>query len=125
MHSDVFFPLIFFGFLGAVIIYPRYLKSKEREKTQDTIRAAIEKGQPLPSEVLDAMTRDVRPAATPGRDFRVGIVWLAIALGLAGFGVAMGRYTDEAMFPFLGIAAIPGAIGLAFILLSLFNKERR
>ena len=122
--SGILVPIAFFAFLAAVIIIPRYLKSRERQTTQDTIRAAIDKGQPLPPEVLEAMTRDVRPAPSSGRDMRVGIVWLAIAAGVAGFGAAIGYYSDEALPPFLGIAAIPAAIGIAFVALSFFNKQR-
>ena len=116
--------LIVFGSIASIFIVPRYFKSRERQKLQDTIRLAIEKGQALPPEVLDVMTRDIRPAPSAARDFRVGVVWLAIGLGIAGFGVAMGQYADEAMFPFLGIGAIPGAIGVAFIIMSFFNKRR-
>jgi hypothetical protein len=124
--SHIFGPLIFFGFLAAVIIVPRYFKSRERQQMQETIRAAIERGQPLPPEVLDAMTRDVRPAPSAGRDLRIGVVWLAIAAGLAGFGAAIGQLTDDdVLWPFVGMAAVPGAIGLAFVVLALFNKGKK
>jgi hypothetical protein len=121
---EVLVPLGFFATIIGVVLVPRYFKNREREKMQDTLRAAIEKGQSLPPEVLDAMTRDVRPAVSAGRDLRIGIVWLAIGLGIAGFGLAMGEYSDRAVPPFLGIGAIPGMIGLAFILMSFFNRKR-
>lgn len=116
--------IVFCGMIAAIFIVPRYFKYRERERMQDTIRAAIEKGQQLPPEVLDAMTRDVRPASSRARDVRVGVIWLAIAAAIAGFGAFIGYYAEEAVPPFLGIACIPGAIGLAFIILSFFNKQR-
>jgi Na+/proline symporter len=116
--------LIIFGSFASIFIVPRYFKSRERQKLQDTIRLAIEKGQELPPDLLEAMTRDIRPASSRTRDIRTGIIWMFIAAGIAGFGLAIGYYSDEAIPPFLGIAAIPGAIGLAYVVLSFFNPKR-
>jgi hypothetical protein len=91
---------------------------------QDTIRAAIDRGEPLPADVLDAMTRDMRPSPSAVRDARVGVIWLAVAIGISGFGFAIRYYADEALPPFLAIAAIPAAVGVAFLLLSLFNRSK-
>ncbi len=122
--SGILVPIFFFICVAAVFIVPRYLKSRERSELQDTVRRAIDKGQPLPPEVLDAMTRDVRPAASPQRDLRTAIVWLAIAIGFAGFGFALNYSNDDVpVGVFLGIAAIPGAIGLAFLALGLLGKK--
>jgi hypothetical protein len=120
-------PLIFFGFLAAVIIVPRVMKSKERQAMQQTIRAAIESGQPLPPEVLDAMTRNVRTEPSAARDFRSGIVWLFIGIGLAAFGYLLGFEpgADDARYPLLGIAAIPACIGLAFLAMSMFGRGKK
>ena len=54
--------LIFFGFLAAVIIVPQVLKSNDRRRMYDTLRTAYERGQPVPPELLDAMTRRGRVA---------------------------------------------------------------
>ena len=117
--------LIIFGSIASLFIVPRYFKNRERERTQDTIRAAIEKGQQLPPEVIEAMTRDVRPASSAQRDIRLGVIWLAIALGLGALGYAAGDYADDGVQATIGAAAIPGVIGLAFIVLSFFNKTKR
>jgi hypothetical protein len=124
---EILVPLIFFGFLGAIIIVPRVLKSKERQAMQLTIRAAIERGQPLPPEVLEAMTRNSRPEPSAGRDLRSGIVWLFIGIGFAAFGVLISYEpgADDARYPLLGIAAIPGCIGLAFLAMALFNRGNK
>jgi hypothetical protein len=122
---EILVPLGFFGMIAGVVLVPRYFRSRERREMQQTIRAAIERGQPLPPEVLDAMTRDVRAAPSSGRDIRVGVVWLAIGLGIAGFGLAMSQYSEYAGPPFYGIGAIPAAIGLAFIVMSFFNSNKK
>ena len=118
--------LIIFGSIASLVIVPTALRSIERQKLQETLRAAIEKGQPLPAEVVEAMTSDVkiqvRPSPSPYRDLRIGIIWLGVAVGLAGLGIAMNFESPEATYPLLGIACFPGFIGLAFILISFLGR---
>jgi hypothetical protein len=119
--------LIIFGSIASLFLVPAYLKSQERQKLQDTLRAAIEKGQPLPPEVIEAMTSDVkvRPKPSPQRDLRVGIVWVGVAVGLAAMGLAISFEDADALYPMLGVAAFPGFIGLAFILISFFGRGQK
>ncbi|RZJ47143.1 MAG: hypothetical protein EON87_02060 [Brevundimonas sp.] len=120
-----------FGSLTAIIVGPSWLKSREKREMQETLRRAIDKGQDLPPEVIDAMTKDVsRNLPSRTKDIRVGIIWLAIGIGLAAFGAitggSVGNDWDGNHFDtgLLGIAAIPTTIGLAFIALSFFNKNK-
>ena len=126
----------FFGTIVAIFFGPAYLKSRERRETQETVRRAIDKGQDLPPEVLEALTKDVAknlPSRT--RDIRRGVIWVAVGVGLAAFSLINemtwmgdGSSFNGNNFPegggLLGIAAIPFTIGLAFIVLSFFNKNR-
>lgn len=116
--------LIFFGFLAAIILVPRYLKSRERQTMQETIRAAIERGQPMPSEMIDAMTRDAARRRSDGNDLRSGVIWLCIGLACAAFGYALGFEpgAEDARYPLMGLAAFPVFIGLGFLLVALFNR---
>lgn len=120
-----------FGSLTAIVVGPNWLKSRERREMQETLRHAIDKGQDMPPEVIEAMTKDVSknlPSRT--KDIRRGIIWLAVGVGLAAFGAITGgsfgddwdgNHFDTGM---LGISAIPITIGLAFIALSFFNKNK-
>lgn len=108
----------------AIVVVPAYLRSRERKEMQATIRSAIEKGQPLPQELIDAMTKDVRQPATALRDLRSGIIWLAVGAGLAGLGVLIGFEEHDALHPLLGIAIIPAMIGLALVILSFLNPNK-
>ena len=56
--EDILVPLGFFAMIAAIVIVPRYLKSIERQKLQDTLRASIEKGAELPPEVVQALPFD-------------------------------------------------------------------
>lgn len=122
-----------FGTITAIIVGPTYLKSKERQEMQATVRAAIDKGQPLPPEVIDALGREATkniPSRT--RDIRRGIIWLAVGIGMAAFSLINDLrgfgddWNDGPNFDggLLGMAAIPITIGLAFIVLSFFNKNK-
>ena len=120
-----------FGSLTAIIVSPNWLKSREKREMQETLRRAIDKGQDLPPEVIDALTKDVsRNLPSRTKDIRSGIIWLAIGVGIAAFGLitgsSMGNEWDGNHFDtgLLGVSAIPVTIGLAFIALSFFNKNK-
>ena len=122
---EILIPLAPFIMVVAIIAIPAWLKSRDRREMQATLRSAIEKGQPLPPEIIEAMSKDsVKPPATAHRDMRVGVIWLAVGLGIAVFGWLIGYEDMDATYPIMGIAAIPGLIGLAFIVLSFFNKNK-
>lgn len=122
-----------FGTITAIIVGPTYFKSRERREMQATVRAAIDKGQPLPPEVIDALSTEATkniPSRT--RDIRRGIIWLAVGIGMAAFSLINDLrgfgddWSDGPNFDggLLGMAAIPITIGLAFIVLSFFNKNK-
>ncbi len=121
-----------FGTITAIIVGPTYLKSRERREVQETVRRAIDKGQALPSEVIDAMTKDtMKNLPSRSRDLRRGVIWLATGIGIAAFGIVNDSswQSDGWNGPnfgggLLGIACIPITIGLAFIVLSFFNKNK-
>lgn len=124
---EILIPLAFFAMIAAIAIAPRYFRSVERQKMADTLRVAIEKGQSLPPEMIDAMSSDVRTdprLPSPQRDLRTGIIWLGIGIGLAALGGAISFEEPDAFTWFLGFAAFPTFIGLAFIALGLMNKPK-
>lgn len=122
---EVLIPLAPFIMIIAIVVVPAWLKSKERKEMQATLRSAIEKGQPLPPEVIETISKEnVKPPATAARDLRTGVILLAVAFGIGIFGYAVSFAEMDAYYPIVGIAAIPGMIGLAFIILSFFNKNK-
>ena len=124
---EVLIPLAFFAMIAALVIAPRYFKSQERQKMAETLRVAIEKGQPLPAEVIDAMSSNVRSPGlppSPQRDLRTGIIWLSIGVGFAALGAVISFEEPDALFPMLGVATFPTFVGLAFVALGLLNKSK-
>ena len=120
----VMIPIFGMVFIAALVIVPRYFKSVERQKVADTLRAAIEKGQPLPPEIVEAIARDTKLPPSPSRDLRTGIIWLGVAMGLVALGLIVGFEEPDASYWFIGFAAFPGFIGLAFIVLGLINRTK-
>jgi hypothetical protein len=122
----VFIVGIIFGSIAAVIIVPFWLRSQERIRVQETLRAAIESGQAMPTEVMENAARnvDLRPAPSPARDLRTGIIWLGVGLGFVMLGVALGFEDPDSTVPLIACAAFPIFIGLAFIVLSFINRPK-
>jgi len=121
---EILIPITFFAMIAVIVVAPRYLKSQERQKMADTLRAAIDKGQPLPPQVVEALSSDVKPPPSPQRDLRLGLIWLGVAIGLAGMGIAIGFDDPDWTYPMIGIACFPGFIGAAFIVMSILSKDR-
>ena len=118
-----------FGTITAIIVGPTYLKSREKREMQATVRHAIDKGQDLPPDLIDAMTKDVASKlSSRTRDIRRGIIWLAVGIGIAAFSVVSdlggNDWNGGVDNGLLGIACIPAVIGLAFIVLSFFNPNK-
>lgn len=127
MGPEIIVPIGAFAMVVAIVCLPFYFKSRERREMQRTLRAAIEKGQPMPPEVIEAMTKTVKLPPTRLRDLRTGIIWLAVGIGVAGATYFGDFIHGDHDFDGFGIACIPAVIGVAYIVLSFFNpnKEER
>ena len=127
--TPVFVVFIVFASIVAVVIGPSFLKNRERREMQLTVRHAVDKGQTLPAELIDAMTKDVQkglPSRT--KDMRKGVLSLAGGIGVGAFGVLSdlggNQWNGGMANPLLGIACIPIALGVAFIILGFFNPNK-
>ena len=119
--------VMFFAMIAAIVIVPRWIKSREREQLQATLRMAIEKGQPLPPEVIEAISRDARPVPSAARDLRRGVILLCVAAALVAVGYAGVYWGDgdtDGVGWLIGLAAFPGFIGMAFLIMGLLNRGK-
>ena len=136
-------PIFGFFMIIAVVIGPiwirSYYRSKEREQLHATLRAAYEKGQPPPPELIEKLTAET--SSSPGglqgagadRDLRRAIVLMAVGLGLVGLGAGLGWGISLASDiggaitggVIAGVGAIPGFIGLAYLVLWLMGRHQR
>jgi hypothetical protein len=95
-----------------------WFRFRARREMQDTIRIALDKGQELSPELIDRLGHPKKPK---DRDFRLGVIWIAAAIGFALLGIAVPE--EEAMRPMLGVAAFPFVIGVAYLILNKFAKS--
>lgn len=127
--TPIIIVFIIFSSIVSVIIGPSFLKNRERREMQLTVRHAVDKGQTLPPELIDAMTKDVQkslPSRT--KDIRKGVLSLASGVGIGAFGLVSdlggNDWNGGVANPLLGLACIPVAIGIAFIILGFFNPNK-
>lgn len=95
-----------------------WFRFRARREMQDTIRIALDKGLELSPELIDRLGN---PKPPKDRDFRLGIIWVAVALGFALFSFAIPE--EDATRPMLGVAAFPFVIGVAYLILNKFAKR--
>ena len=121
---EILVPISLFAMIAAIVIFPSYFKSRERERMAEALRSSIDRGEPLPPEVVTAISSNVKAPPSPARDLRTGIIWIGVAVGLAVMGVVVGMEEPDATYPMLGVAAFPGFVGLAFVVLGLINRNK-
>jgi hypothetical protein len=121
--EDILVPIGFFAMIAALFIVPRYFKSKEREALQATVRTAIERGQNLSPDTVEAITRDLKPVASTTRDLRSAVVWIAIAIGFCIFAYTVSWEEGDAFYPMLGFASIPALVGVCYLAMAAINAS--
>ena len=131
---------IVFGAIAGVILLPIYWRNQMRRRVLDTVKELATTGAAMPPDLVVSLMspppqvsprRPREPLPSRQRDIRRGVLLLALAagigiIGLATYAIGMtGGETNDAVGVGIGVAAIgaiPGCIGLAFLLLGLTQK---
>ncbi len=124
MDMGLLIPLSPFIMVVLIVWFSASARAKSNAAIQKTVQKAIEKGVELTPETIKSLGVRTR---SPHSDLRTGVINIAVALGLIvmGYGLSMGD-VDEEVFPVLAsIAAIPGFIGLALIVMYLVTKNNK
>lgn len=122
MDFHILIPLSPFIMAIAIVFIVQYFKSRDRKELQETLRVAIEKGQPLTREDLAML--HVSPKRK-GQDIRNGMVLIAIGLGMAILGYIIGIDAGHWRHPALGAAAIPFLIGVALLIFGIIDAKSK
>ena len=111
--------IVFLSIFGAPVLIViliggfALLVSRSRQRT---IRMLVEKGQPVPAELLAPATRGVRQRS----DARRGVVWTMVGLGLMIWLAAVNDWEGGAW----SFGLIPFLIGLGYLIVwKLENKK--
>lgn len=120
MEVEILIPIAFFGMIVLIVWFVVNGGAKKRAEAFQTLRLAIEKGQVIPPEAMESMTRMVSPLA----DLRRGIIFLALAGAFGAVAGIVGSAEPEAIRPLLGVAVFPLFVGLAFLGLHFFANDK-
>ena len=115
-------PFGFFLLIGTSLWMVLYFRNKRALEVQQTVRMAMENGMQLSPELIEQMGASNKPH--PLKDVRRGIVWIAVAAGMALFGYCVPDPSNHAFFAILAIAALPLAIGLAYLAMHRFTHTQ-
>lgn len=119
MDEAIWVPTVVFGSITIILGLVFMFRHKTRSDVQTTIRAALDKGHELSPELVDRLGH---PKPSKDKDLRLGIIWIFVALALIAFGFGIPD-DDEVVGIFTGIAAFPGFIGIAYLILHRFTDR--
>jgi hypothetical protein len=117
MGAGVLVPITALLSIAAAIVSFFYYRHRTRAEYQQTVRAAIDKGQPITPEFLERLG-ERHLGRDRSRDLRFGILALAIGIAIASFGFILGE--EEAIRPLRGVGNLPILVGLAMLALWRF-----
>lgn len=117
-------PIVMFVVVGVIFWLFYLFRHRNRAEIQQTIRLALEKGHDLSPELIAQLGE---PEPNSNRDLRRGLIWLALAVGLALCGLFVPDPSGHALRGCLAGAAFPLAIGVAFMVMWRYgeNQQRR
>ena len=118
MTEEIIIPVVMFLGLTVVFSLLFWFRYRARREMQETLRVALDKGQDLTPEIIDRLGH---PKAAPDKDLRLGVIWLAVAVGLVLIGFAVPDDGGNALRGLLAGAAFPFAIGVAYMILHFFT----
>lgn len=107
--------------IGSVVAFvaAQLLKTLRTYMTQKTLREVVKSGTPVPPEMLLEPERSSEAGAN---DLRNGMVLIALALAIAGFGLLQN--SQDAIRGTAGVALFPLFVGIALLLRLKFIGNR-
>lgn len=117
--SELWIPIVLFTAPAIVVSLWIYFRFRTRSALQQTVQAAIEKGQDLSPELLAQLGH---PPSSPNADLRRGVISVALALAFAIFAFVLNEV--DAIRPLLGLAAFPFMLGVSYLALWQFTGDK-
>lgn len=116
---DELIPIVLFLTIGATFVLAFYYKYRTRHDIQNTVRSAIERGDPLSPEIIETLAMSL---SSPYADLRRGVI--SVALGIAVFIFARLIGEPDVQGPLMALAMFPILIGVAYLGLWAFIGRR-
>lgn len=129
-------PLGFFGSIISIVFAIVWARVASRRTGAEVLKAAIQNGQVLTADVINALGR---PVHTAEHDLRSGIILGCLSIGFAvcGFVIRMGavfaigetgaveRFSENSGGPFFIIAIILGALAIGQLLSAFLRRGKK
>lgn len=119
-NYELLIPITLFLSTAAVLAVWLMFRYRARRELQTTVRLALEKGQELTPDLVDRLGK---PQTDPHADMRRALIWVAVGVGFAAFGLILDE--DDAVRPLIAIGAFPVAIGIAYGIIALVSGKYR
>ena len=125
MDEGVIAIIMFFGFLGAVILVPVLAKERTRRSAHDLISQAMARGQTLEPALIAKLSEDIMNEDNRARkSLGNGVILLALAAGFVASGYVIDNtwgHDGDVTHGMLVPAVLLGTVGAAFLLLAIFD----
>ncbi len=121
MTEDIialFIPIVSMAVLGLVLWAFFHYRYKTRVRVQETIQAALERGNELTPDLVDRMAG---PKPGEDQDLRRGLIAISIGLAFAVLGLLVDD--ADAVGPMVGVGSFPFLIGIAYIIMWRFGRR--
>lgn len=117
--------LAFWGFVASAVVASYWDGIRKRESQHETIRRAIESGQPFDDEMLEKLSAVTSSGSgRVDRDFKVTALWiLPVAAGMVVFAFALGFIAPDARVVMLGVAGLLAVLGLGFLVAARYTER--
>ena len=111
----------FWAFLAAAVIAEAWAKVKNRDADREMLRQLIESGKPIDQSLLDQVLE--KRNERPDRGLTIGgIIVLALAPGMAIFGLIVGQ-GDAEMHPLIGVGGLLACLGVGLLVASVVARK--
>ena len=115
----------FWLFVASIVFIGVWDNIRKRDAQHETLRRAIESGQPIDDEMVDKLLAITGGSRSLARDLKVsGLIMLFLAPGLIAFGWFLSFSVEQSLLMVMaGVAALVGLIAIG-LLVAAFVVER-
>jgi uncharacterized membrane protein YidH (DUF202 family) len=120
--------LVIFGSITAIIVLPMWFREQTKQSAHRLLSDAIARGEKIDPEVIARLgDLPARQHDRPRRTLGSAVILLALAGAMAAMAHFTGSFdpTDHAWGGQMTVAAILGALGIAFLILSIVDYSSK
>jgi hypothetical protein len=126
MEAEFLIPIAFFGMIAAIFIVPALAKERTKRSAHDLVGQALSRGQQLDPALVSQLTQNMLDEGNRARkSLGNGVILLALAGGITGAAYASDGFDHGFHSGMFAPAIILGSVGLAFLVLAIFDYSTK